>query len=150
MAKITFFEKTGCINNTKQKKILERGGHELECLSILEYPWTTRELLPFVNGKEVHEIMNFTAPEIKDGTIDPEKLSFDEAVNLMVKKPILIKRPLIIVENTFIQGFTAPELQPFISHWDGTEDVITCPNLNTVNCDEQKKTAASKLTCQRR
>ena len=144
MAKITFFEKTGCINNTKQKKILETGGHELESISILDYPWTTRELLQFVNGREVHEIMNFTAPEIKDGTINPETLSFDEAVNLMAKKPILIKRPLIIVEDTYIQGFTDPRLQKYIPHWDGAEDVITCPNLMTTSCDEQKKTATSK------
>lgn len=82
--------------------------------------------------------MNHTAPDIKNGKIIPGDLSFDEAVDLMVESPILIKRPLIEVDHSKVQGFESEELKPYLGNWDGSEDVTTCPNLATVSCDEKK------------
>ncbi len=138
MADILFYEKPGCINGEKQKKILEAAGHTLRCIDILTYPWSLQKLLPFVAGKAVEEIINHTAPAVKKGEIVPTHLTFDEAVELMVKDPILIKRPLIEVEGQTIQGFMDPGLAVYFGVWDGAEDVVTCPNLKTLSCDENK------------
>lgn len=138
MTEIIFFEKPGCINGGKQKSILRDAGHSLNCIDILKYPWTQEKLLDFVSGKEPVEIMNHTAPAIKNGEIVPERLRFDEAVDMMLMDPILIKRPLLIVEGINIQGFTDPRLKPFLGTWNYSEDVITCPNLNTLSCDDRQ------------
>ena len=135
--KMEFFEKPGCINGEKQKRILQAAGHELQLLDILSFPWTMELLLPFVAGKEPAAMMNFTAPAIKRGEIVPAELSFNEALALMVSHPILIKRPLIRIADLSLQGFTDPRLKPYLGSWDGSEDVVTCPNLATISCDEQ-------------
>ncbi len=138
MAEIIFFEKPGCINGEKQKAILRAAGHSLSCIDILKYPWSPEKLLVFVAGKEAAEMINYTAPVVKRGEIVPERLSFDEALKLMVADPILIKRPLIAVNGLSIQGFSDPRLAPYLGDWDGRDDVTTCPNLQTLSCDEQK------------
>lgn len=137
MAEIEFFEKPGCINGEKQKAILARAGHGVHCIDILTYPWDQQSLLPFLGGGSPVLIMNSTAPAIKNGDLDPEQLSFDEAVDLMIDSPILIKRPLIKVDGLCIQGFTDKRLIPYLGDWSGDEDVVTCPNLATLSCDDR-------------
>ena len=139
MADITFFEKPGCINGEKQKAILRAAGHTLHCVDILTHPWDRERLLHFVADKRPQEMMNHTAPAIKKGEIIPARLSFDQAVEMMLTDPILIKRPLVEVDGLAIQGFTDPRLKPYLGDWDGRDDVVTCPNLQSISCDEQKR-----------
>jgi nitrogenase-associated protein len=141
MPKIVFYEKPGCINGGKQKAILEAAGHSLECKNILTEPWTKERLLAFCADKPATEIMNHTAPAIKNGEITPAELSAEEALSLMVADPILIKRPLIEVVGLNIQGFNNSLLQPYLGNWNNRDDVTTCPNLNTSSCDEKKELA---------
>lgn len=137
MAYIQFFEKPGCINGEKQKNILVEAGNTLECVNILDHPWTPEELAPFLLSKDPTMIMNHTAPAIKSGEINPENLSYDEAVALMVENPILIKRPLVRVDGLSIQGFTDKRLNPYLGSWDKKNDVTTCPNLQSISCDDK-------------
>lgn len=138
MAEIIFFEKPGCINNEKQKKILRQAGNSLQCEDILAYEWTMVKLLPFLEGKEPYSIINAAAPAVKRGELIPAQLSFSQAIGLMLKDPLLIKRPLIKVDDLYIQGFEDVLLKPYLGNWDGQEDVITCPNLKTISCDEKR------------
>ncbi len=139
MAKIVFYEKPGCINGEKQKSILREQGHELECRNILEEEWTSEILKKFIKSKSPSQFMNHTAPAVKKGEIVPAELSAEEALRLMVQEPILIKRPLLIIDDQYIQAFDNPELKKYLGSWDGAEDVITCPNLKTLSCDERKQ-----------
>lgn len=138
MAFIQFFEKPGCINGKKQKNILIEAGNTLECVNILEHTWSHEELAPYLGENEPSLIMNHTAPAIKKGEIVPANLQHDEAVALMIENPILIKRPLIKVDGMSIQGFTDDRLIPYLGSWDGKDDVVTCPNLLSISCDERK------------
>ena len=139
MAFIQFFEKPGCINGEKQKRILIEAGNVLECVNILEHPWSREELAPFFARNEPSLIMNHTAPAIKQGEIVPADLQYAEAVSLMIENPILIKRPLIRVEGLSIQGFMDARLTPYLGSWNGQDDVVTCPNLQTLSCDDTQK-----------
>jgi arsenate reductase (glutaredoxin) len=114
VAFIQFFEKPGCINGEKQKRILIDAGNVVECVNILEYSWNREELAHFFAVNEPSLIMNLTAPAIKKGEIIPAKLQYDEAVSLMIENPILIKRPLIRVDGLSIQGFTNKRLTPYL------------------------------------
>jgi arsenate reductase (glutaredoxin) len=135
----SIFEKPGCINGEKQKRILIEGGNVLDCVNILEHPWSREELSEFFLVKTPSLIMNHTAPAIKKGQIIPANLQYDEAVTLMIEDPILIKRPLIRVDGLSIQGFMDERLAPYLGAWNGREDVVTCPNLQAISCDESKK-----------
>lgn len=139
MALIHFYEKPGCINNTKQKDILVKAGHEVISVNILLVEWTKDNLLQFVQNKTATQMMNHTAPVIKSREIIPETLDLNQAIQLMIEDPILIRRPLIAVDNLFIQGFDDERLKPYIGDWNGEEDVITCPNLKTISCDDTAK-----------
>ncbi len=139
MAIIQFYEKPGCINGEKQKHILMKAGHTLECVNILEYAWTREELTSFLAAEDPEMIMNHTAPAIKNGELVPADMQYEEAVSLMMENPILIKRPLIKVDGMSIQGFMDERLKPYLGSWDSKEDVITCPNLFTISCDEKRR-----------
>ncbi len=137
IAYIVFYEKPGCVNGEKQKAILLKAGNELQALNLLAYPWTREALLPFVGGKTPTAMMNPNAPAIKNG-VNPECLSFEEALALMLENPILVKRPLLVVYGLHFQGFGDHRLRPYLGSWDGREDVVTCPNLQAPPCDAQR------------
>jgi nitrogenase-associated protein len=145
MASITFFEKTGCQNNRKQKEWLELSGHAIRSVSILDYPWSRDELLSFFHDKPVAECFNPAAPALQSGKIDPAVLSQEEALSMMIDNPILIQRPLMIINGKKFQGFNTAELRSVITlePLPGAESIIdslkktdinTCPHTNNNPC----------------
>ena len=145
MTHIIFFEKPGCQNNRRQKEWLELAGHTLDVINILTHPWTKEELGRFLDGKKVTECFNPAAPDIRDGVVDPTGMSMEEAIGLMIGKPLLIKRPLMIIDGRHIQGFDPLMLKSIISletvsdsGTNATEfrklDMNSCPHNSNDNC----------------
>jgi nitrogenase-associated protein len=62
MARIVFYEKPGCGNNTKQKVLLAAAGHEVIARNLLTEPWTQERLLEFFGARPVAEWFNRAAP----------------------------------------------------------------------------------------
>jgi nitrogenase-associated protein len=139
MATVIFYEKPGCINNTKQKALLEAAGHQLEVHNLLTEAWTVDRLRLFFGHQAITECFNRTAPAIKSGEVIPEELNAETTLTLMVEQPILIRRPLLQVGDRYCCGFDATE----IDHWIGlqaqneaqqaiydhlmSQDLQTCP-----------------------
>lgn len=115
MATITFYEKPGCANNTRQKVLLAAAGHTVQAKSLLTEPWTRERLLQFFGKRPVAEWFNRAAPKVKTGEVVPEALDADTAMALMLAEPLLIRRPLIEVEGRREVGFD-PEV---INAWLG-------------------------------
>lgn len=126
--KIRFFEKPGCTNNTKQKKMLTEAGHEVEAISLLTYPWTTDYLRPFFGSKPVAQWFNLAAPDIKSGEIDPEKFTEETALIAMIKEPLLIKRPLVETDTDRVSGFDNDVIDMLINYQD-TTGLHSCSNF---------------------
>lgn len=105
MSCIVFYEKPGCATNRLQKQLLRATGLQLDVRDLLNEPWTTERLRPFFEDKPVAEWFNLSAPAIKYGELDPQKLSADQALELMIKNPQLIRRPLIRYGAHFMAGF---------------------------------------------
>ncbi len=140
MATVIFYEKPGCINNTKQKALLKAAGHTVEAHSLLAEAWTVETLRPFFGNLPVIEWFNYTAPRIKSGEIIPAELDAEIALNLMIDDPLLIRRPLLQVGDRRNVGFDTDQ----IAAWIGLEatdtveqdvrdrliqqDLQTCPN----------------------
>jgi nitrogenase-associated protein len=102
---VIFYEKTQCAGNARQKSLLKEQGVAFEVRSMLDTIWSSERLNPFFEGLEVCDMFNPFAPAVKNRKINIEKLSKQEAVELMVKEPILIKRPLIQINERFFCGF---------------------------------------------
>lgn len=130
MTTIDFFEKPGCRGNARQKQVLEAAGHVLQVHNLLAEPWTPERLRPFFGDRPVVEWFNPTAPPITSGQVYPDAVSADEALALMVKQPILIRRPLLQVCNHCVSGFDLATLDAWIGlapDSDLTQDLQSCP-----------------------
>lgn len=140
MATVIFYEKPGCINNTRQKALLQAAGHQLEVHDLLRVAWTSDRLRPFFGQHPVVEWFNPNAPPIKSGEIIPEQLDADTALALIVANPLLIRRPLLQVEEHKAVGFDPVHIDAWIglspatpeqqSVYDRfiTADLQTCPH----------------------
>jgi nitrogenase-associated protein len=132
MAIIIFYEKPGCVNNTKQKGILQSAGHAIKSQNILTQSWNPESLYQFLKDRPLWEWFNRTAPQIREGEIVPEKLDRETALELMVKYPILIRRPLIQIGDRRTVGFDLAKLNGWLDLRNAGEqakglDLETCP-----------------------
>lgn len=140
MATVVFYEKPGCINNTKQKALLKAAGHQVQAYNLLTQAWTVENLRLFFGNRPVGEWFNRTAPRVKSGEVVPEEIDAETALKLMVEDPILIRRPLIQVGERREMGFD----QELVDGWIGlqaaeeadkamsenlmSQDLQTCPS----------------------
>lgn len=129
MTTVIFYEKPGCINNTKQKALLVAAGHTLHVRNLLTVDWTPAHLRPFFGERPVAEWFNRTAPLVKSGEIVPESLDAETALALMVQHPILIRRPLMQVDDRYEVGFDVPTVEDWIGLQavDDEQKVISDP-----------------------
>ena len=114
MARVIFYEKTGCKNNTKQKTLLTAAGHEVIPYNLLTEPWTVERLRSFFGDRPVVEWINRAAPAVKSGEVVPENLDAQTAMILMLRDPLLIRRPLIQVGDRREAGFDVEKINAWI------------------------------------
>jgi len=132
MATVYFYEKPGCINNTRQKKLLAAAGHQVVALNLLTEPWQEDRLRAFFGELAVRDWFNYSAPPLKYGEIDPDKLSEQQALALMLHNPLLIRRPLMQVGDSLMAGFD----QQAVDKWIGLKEtevqqgIESCPSLS--------------------
>jgi nitrogenase-associated protein len=125
MATVIFYEKQGCANNAKQKRLLIDAGHTVIAKNLLTEDWQVETLRPFFTGLAMRDWFNYNAPLIKHGDINPEELNEEQAINLMLEHPLLIRRPLLQVGNECRAGFDAERVQAWLSV-HSAEDIETC------------------------
>ena len=148
METILFYEKPGCQNNIRQKAILEESGYLVESVNLLEHPWTKEELDHYLGEKTVAECFNRAAPAIKSGLVNPFDFTKEEALEAMIREPLLIKRPLMRIGSHYIQGFDRAVLQNLINLTPvqcsenivnaSMTDLNSCPHINNVSCIKQE------------
>ncbi|PLY05051.1 MAG: arsenate reductase family protein [Arcobacter sp.] len=129
---ILFYEKPGCAGNKKQKDLLTSKGIIFKVKNLLDTPWTFDSLGSFFVGLEKDEIVNVFAPKIKKNEIDIDKLSKKELIEYMIKEPILIKRPLIQVDEEKICGFNLAKLNKILNlKLDTDKQIGTCQSSDS-------------------
>lgn len=114
MATIVFYEKPGCINNSRQKQLLRESGHEIIGRDLLTYRWQAMELMRFFSGLPITQWFNPNAPRVKSGEINPEKLGSSEAIAMMLIEPLLIRRPLMQLGDSWMVGFDIETVENWI------------------------------------
>ena len=129
MATVIFYEKPGCINNTRQKKLLAAAGHEVIAKNLLTEVWQAERLRAFFSVLPVRDWFNYSAPAIKHGEIEPDKLTDQEALALMLENPLLIRRPLMQVGDNVMAGFDPQAVDIWIGLTEigAGQDLESCP-----------------------
>lgn len=124
---MVFYEKPGCSGNAKQKKLLSSENIKYEVRSILDTNWNKESLESFFEGLDTKDIINQFAPKVKSGEINISKITKDEIIELMIKEPILIKRPLIEIGENKIVGFDMEKINSILkTDLNSKENLSTC------------------------
>lgn len=132
MSEVIFFEKPGCVNNKRQKKLLQQAGHNVVCRDLLQEKWTEEYLLSFFKDLPVALWFNNSAPRIKSGEVNPSRCSATMALNLMLDEPLLIRRPLMQVKTETMVGFDYAR----VNDWIGLNNDVT--NLDLEQCQKEQ------------
>ena len=111
MKLILFYEKPGCSTNAKQKKSLKDTGHIVITRNLLQMEMTAEELYSYLKDRSPQEWFNPNASKIKSGELNPQDYSSDEALALLLREPILIRRPLMSINGLRICGFDPKEVE---------------------------------------
>jgi nitrogenase-associated protein len=127
---IHFYEKPGCINNSKQKRLLELHGHRIEAHSLLDQHWNAATLRLFFNDMPVSEWFNRAAPRVKSGEIVPEAFAEASALEAMIQDPLLIRRPLIDAHGELACGFDNALVRSLIGETIDVSSMQSCPNVD--------------------
>lgn len=132
MVDVIFYEKPGCINNTKQKKLLKKAGFQVDEKNLLTEPWTAARLLAFFNNLPVNAWFNQSAPAVKSGDVEPDILTAEQAIKCMLSDPLLIRRPLMEVGDSKIVGFENDQVQALFNiSSTQNENLERCPKVHT-------------------
>ncbi len=129
MATILFYEKPGCINNTRQKRWLRASGHRVIERNLLTEAWSASRLRKYFDGVPYAYWFNPSAPAIKSGALDPANLQPGEALQHMLRDPLLIRRPLMREGDTRMVGFDPHQVNAWVGldAKDGQfDDIETC------------------------
>ena len=63
-------------------------------------PFNRAEIEDLLRGKPASEMFNFRSPSFKQGGLERDKLSDNELIDLMLKEPRLVRRPVVRMGDT--------------------------------------------------
>lgn len=102
---VRFYEKPGCVTNSRQKAMLVAAGHTVEAHNLLAEPWAAARLMDFFGELPPSQWFNRAASAVKSGAVDPDAVDRNTAMALLLAEPLLIRRPLIEAGNWRCIGF---------------------------------------------
>jgi len=104
--KVRFFWKSTCSTCRDARRFLtDELGVTLDERDYARTPLTADELRDMFGGRDPREFLNPRSPAYKSMGLAGKALSPTQAIDLMVKEPNLLKRPLTIVGREMIAGF---------------------------------------------
>lgn len=132
MATVVFYEKPNCTNNSRQKQLLTEAGHTVIAKNLLTTAWDEGSLGLFLATHAVVEWFNPSAPQIKSGAVQPQQLTAEQALKLLLADPILIRRPLIQIDERYYLGFNQISAEMGLNTMT-TENVEICNRKHNCN-----------------
>jgi nitrogenase-associated protein len=105
MSELVFYEKPGCLGNARQKALLQRRGIWFMARDLSSRAWTVNSLRPFFGDLPVALWFNDSAPPVRSGELPIDRLDEMQALALMLRDPLLIRRPLLRLGRICQAGF---------------------------------------------
>ncbi|RTL84230.1 MAG: hypothetical protein EKK29_14235 [Hyphomicrobiales bacterium] len=125
MANVIFYEKPGCASNARQKALLLASGHQVDARDLWREPWSAPSLRPFFGAKPVPEWFNAASPRVTSGEVNPDAVTPQAALVMMILDPGLIRRPLMRVGDHCESGFDPAAVRRWIG-LAGAEAISDC------------------------
>ena len=72
--------------------------------------FSEEELRALMQGREIRELFAWRSPSFKAMGLDPDSLSDDELVRLMLQEPRFIRRPLTQIGDRLVAGGSEKDL----------------------------------------
>jgi nitrogenase-associated protein len=139
MTVVIFYEKPGCANNTRQKRLLEGAGHDVVARNLLTEAWTAERLRDFFGQRPVADWFNRAAPRVKLGEVVPERLDPLTALALMLADPLLIRRPLLEADGHCEAGFEPERIHTWLGLGPAAEAAVPDSCMRLQPCPEPDK-----------
>ena len=83
----------------KTKEFLSQKNIEFNERDFFKNPFSRAEILDLLQDKPASEMFNFRSPSFKKLGSDKDKLSNDELIDLMLKEPRLVRRPVVRIDG---------------------------------------------------
>ncbi len=109
MAKITFYWKPRCATCRQVKKFLEERGHDVDCRDLDDYPPPRSLLETHIDAKNVKAYLNTRSNAYREHGLKDDPPTKKGAIELMMRDPNLIKRPIAVSGKLAVFG-NDPEL----------------------------------------
>lgn len=113
MAKVTFYWKPRCQTCRDVKKFLEGKGHELDVRDLDEYPPPRSLLETHIDAKNVKAYLNTRSNAYREHNLKEDPPTKKGAIELMMRDPNLIKRPISVSGKIAVFGSDPEELKQF-------------------------------------
>jgi arsenate reductase-like glutaredoxin family protein len=78
-------------------------------------PFTREEIKALLQGKPATDMFSFRSPSFKALGLDQAKLSDNDLINLMLKEPRLIRRPIVKIGKSVYFGADSKVLAEIMS-----------------------------------
>jgi len=114
--KITIYVKPTCTTCRKTLKILKEDGADFDEVNYFKKPLTKKKLTELVKklGVSPRELLRKNEKVYKELGLSKKELSDSEIIELMVKHPELIQRPIVVKGNEVILARPAEKIEVFI------------------------------------
>ncbi len=103
--KVKFYYKPGCRTCKKAKEALERRGFELQLIDMIEDPPPRSLLETHIDAKDVKSYLNTHCQTYRTHDLRNDPPTKKGAIELMMRDPELIKRPVIVKDKMVLFGF---------------------------------------------
>ena len=77
-------------------------------------PFTQIDIRDLLKGKPASEMFNFRSPSFSKLVLDRDKLTDDNLIELMLKEPRLVRRPVVRIEGNVYFGADVKTLQAIL------------------------------------
>jgi arsenate reductase len=103
---IKVYQKPTCTKCRSTLKILRERGADFEAINYFETPFTSRQLKKLVDllGVSPRELLRKDERTYRDLGLAKSELTNDQIIELMVKHPDLIQRPIVVRGDKAVLG----------------------------------------------
>ena len=98
---ITIYHNPKCSTSRNVLAAIRAAGHEPRIFEYLETPLSRGALAALVKGMDahVHDVVRRKEPLFRELGLDGEEVSEDELLDAMAEHPILLNRPIVVVQD---------------------------------------------------
>ena len=83
----------------KAKEFLSQSNVEINDRDFFKDPFNQSEIEELLQGKPASEMFNFRSPSFKKLGMEKDKLNDNDLIDLMLKEPRLVRRPVVRIDG---------------------------------------------------